>query len=84
MSSKPRFTVTNSTTLEALDEWMALRPNIDAARLRRPKGDPVDPPRGYRAIFEFTNETPVMGESKPSLVEALDSAVAHVEELFPL
>lgn len=80
----PRFVVTEHTTLEDLDRWMELRPNIETARLRRPKGDPVSPTRGYRAIFEVTNESPIMGESGVSLVEALRSAVSHVEELFPL
>lgn len=81
---KTRFEVTEETTLKDLDHWMDLRPSITDVRIRRPKGDPVTPTRGYRAIFEISNETPVMGEPKDSLADALNSAVSHVEDLFPL
>ena len=79
-----RFSVTETTTLVELDNWMGLRPNIETAKIIRPKGDSLDPTRGYRAIFEVSNNSSVIGESSSSVVKALDSAVSHIEELFPL
>jgi hypothetical protein len=84
-SSKPfRFIVTDDTTMRDLYKWMDLRPTLKTVRIRKPNGDPVSPTRGYRVIFEITNDTPVMSEPQPSMVEALNSAVANVEDLLPL
>lgn len=79
-----KFKVTAETTLGALDQWMGLRPSITTTRVRQSIVNPVTRTRGYRAIFEISNEVPVMGDSADSLAEALDSAVRHVEDLFPL
>jgi hypothetical protein len=79
-----KLKVTNNTTLGDFNQWMELRPNIKSARLRRPNGDLASPTRGFRVFFDLTNGSPVMGGSKESLIEAIDSAVTHIEDLFPL
>ena len=78
------FRVIGSTTVDELDGWLELRPNIESLKLRRPNGDPVKPTRGYRAMIEIVHENAVVSDPRDSLIEALDSVVTQVEELFPL
>jgi hypothetical protein len=79
-----KFRVTNNTTLEQLEGWLDLRPNIEALRIRKPSKSQKDPMNRYRAIIILTDETPVMGEPFDSLIEAVSSVVDYVDDLFPL
>lgn len=77
------FRVTGLTTFDEFDTWLGSKPAITAVRLRKPNSSKATPNRGYLALAELTEGPAILGEPSGSLVEAVDSMISHIEELFP-
>jgi hypothetical protein len=77
------FRVTGKTTFDEFSSWVGRKPAISTIRLRSPQSNKVTPNRGYLALAELFEGQAILGEPSESLVEAVDSMVSNVEELFP-
>lgn len=71
------FQVTGRTTFDEFSSWLDSKLAVNTVRLRKPKN------RGYLALAELTEGPAILGEPSESLVEAVNSMVGCVEELFP-